>query len=136
MTQTRATRRVDLRSQIQISPAALQARSAMSDKPPLEILSCPDGLKLVRQLLRPILPYDCHDHQLEGVCKAVDGVDLLAVIPTGGGKTGYFFMYILLLLEIQKRPAIAASLKKKHPSNPALVLVSPTNGLEVEMVSP
>ena len=58
-------------------------------------LSNLEGLRLARELIRPQLPHDIY--VLEGVCKAVDGMHVLAVAPTGGGKTGYFYGYILLL---------------------------------------
>jgi hypothetical protein len=38
---------------------------------------------------------------LEGICKAIDGSHVLAVIKTGGGKTGYFYGYMLLLKALQ-----------------------------------
>lgn len=50
--------------------------------------SSPEGYRLARTILQPSLPFDPHDYQLEGVCKILDGYDLLAVIPTGAGKTG------------------------------------------------
>lgn len=97
-------------------------------------LSSPEGLQLARRLLRPLLPHDMHDYILEGICKAVDGSHVLAVLKTGGGKTSYFYGYILLLKALQ---AISPCplLKKPFPSNPAMVIVFPTKGLEEEMVS-
>jgi hypothetical protein len=41
--------------------------------------SSPEGYALCRSILKPLLPYDPHDHQLEGICKALDGVDVLAL---------------------------------------------------------
>jgi len=32
------------------------------------------------------LEYEPHDWQVEGVCQSLDGVDLLAITPTGSGK--------------------------------------------------
>ena len=97
-------------------------------------LSSPDGLRLARKLLRPQLPHDLHDYILEGLCKAIDGEHVLAVIPTGGGKTGYLYGFILLLRALQRMSPPCTLLKKKFPSNPALVVVFPTKGLEEEMV--
>ena len=96
-------------------------------------LSNPEGLQLARELIRPQLPHDLHDYVLEGVCKAVDGIHVLAVAPTGGGKTGYFYGYILLLKALEKMSP-RAQLKRKFPRNPAIVIVFPTKGLEEEMV--
>jgi hypothetical protein len=44
------------------------------------VFNSSEGYALCRDIL---LPYDPHDYQLEGICKALDGVDVLAVLPTG-----------------------------------------------------
>jgi superfamily II DNA/RNA helicase len=93
------------------------------------------GLRLARKVLRQLLPYDPHDDQLEGICKMIDGINLMALTRTGSGKTGYFIMYMLLLLVLSKDPRIVAPAKKSVPKNPVMVLVFPTNGVEEEMVS-
>jgi hypothetical protein len=97
--------------------------------------STPDGLHLARKVLRPLLPYDPHDDQLEGICKMIDGINLMALTRTGSGKTGYFTMYMLFLLALSKDPRIVAPAKKSVPNNPVMVLVFPTNGVEEEMAS-
>lgn len=97
-------------------------------------LSTPDGLRLARELLRPQLPHDIHDHILEGICKAIDGSHVLAVMKTGGGKTGYFYGFMLLLRALEQSPPALHLLKRKYPKNPAMVIVFPTKGLEEEMV--
>lgn len=62
-----------------------------SDSEPLDYkFSTPDGHQLTRKILRPLLPYDPRDDQLEGVCKMADGIDLMALTRTGSGKTGYW----------------------------------------------
>ena len=104
----------------------------MSGSSPLG-LSSPEGLRLARQLLRPQLPHDIHDYVLEAVCKAMDGVHVLVVAPTGGGKTGYFYGFILPLRALQKMNS-PCPLLKKYPVDPAMVIVFPTKGLEEEMV--
>jgi len=65
----------------------------------------------------------------------MDGVHVLAVAPTGDGKTGYFYGYgfILLLRALQKKNSPCPLLKKKHPVDPVTVIVFPTKGLE-EMI--
>jgi hypothetical protein len=35
----------------------------------------PDGLCLTRKVLQPLLPYDPHDDQLEGIWKMIDGIN-------------------------------------------------------------
>ena len=63
--------------------------------------STPDGLRLARKILRPLLPYDPHDDQLEeGICKMIDGINLMALTCTGSGKTGYFTMYMASLPDL------------------------------------
>ena len=49
------------------------------------------GRTLVTDILtksqpRPIQP---HDYQLEGICHALDRVDVVATMATGAGKTGF-----------------------------------------------
>ena len=97
-------------------------------------LSTPEGLLLARQLLRPQLPHDIHNHILEGICKALDSIHILAVMKTGEGKTGYFYGYILLLRALQQLSPPCSLLKRSYPRNPAMVIVFPTKGLEEEMV--
>ena len=36
-----------------------------------------NGLCLVRKVLQPLLLYDPHDDQLEGICKIINGIDLI-----------------------------------------------------------
>ncbi|KAF8971671.1 hypothetical protein BDZ97DRAFT_1913587 [Flammula alnicola] len=101
--------------------------------PPGPGLSTPEGLRLARQLLRPQLPHDIHDHIPEGVCKAIDGTHVLAVLPTGGGRSGYFYCYILLLRALRQLSPPCNLLKRKYPVNPVMIGVFPTKGLEEEM---
>jgi hypothetical protein len=93
------------------------------------------GLCLARKVLRLLMPYDPHDDQLEGICKMIDGINLMALTRTGSGKTGYFTMYMLFLLALLKNPSIIVPAKKYVPKNPVMVLIFPTNGVEEEMVS-
>jgi len=54
--------------------------------------STPKGLHLSRKILWPLHP---HDDQLEGICKMINGINLMVLTHTGSGKTGYFTMYML-----------------------------------------
>jgi ATP-dependent helicase YprA (DUF1998 family) len=56
---------------------------------PEYLFSTPAGHRLAHSILRPQLPYDPHDAQLEGICKAVDGINIMVLTPTGSGKTCY-----------------------------------------------
>ncbi|EGO02457.1 hypothetical protein SERLA73DRAFT_69962 [Serpula lacrymans var. lacrymans S7.3] len=96
------------------------------------IFDTPDGRELARRILKPLLPFEPHDYIVDGVCRSLDGQDLMALIPTGGGKTGYIFMYMLIMSALANNPALCQP-KKIVPKDPAMVAVFPTNGLEEEM---
>ena len=61
----------------------------ITQEPPKIIFSSDEGFKLCQQILEAQLPYSPHDFQIEGICKALDSVDLLAILATGSGKTGF-----------------------------------------------
>lgn len=65
------------------------------------LFSSEAGYALCRRILKELLPYEPHDVQIEGVCKALDKIDLFAVLPTGSGKTSFLSMYMLVVLAIQ-----------------------------------
>ncbi|OSD02979.1 P-loop containing nucleoside triphosphate hydrolase protein [Trametes coccinea BRFM310] len=96
------------------------------------VFSSLEGYQLVRSTLRRHLPYIPHDYQLEGVCKLLDGIDLVAVLATGSGKTGYYLMYALMLRELSARPELCVDPCQAVPKDPCIVMVYPTNGLEEE----
>jgi superfamily II DNA or RNA helicase len=94
----------------------------------------PEGSILVHQILLTALPtFEPHIYQLEGVCKVLDKIDLVAVTPTGSGKTGFLFLTILVMIAIAANPSLCPSVK--FPRNPAVVVVCPTNSIEQQMVS-
>jgi len=97
--------------------------------------STPHGLHLARKVLQPLLPYDPHDDQLEGICKMIDGIDLMALTCTGSGKTQYFTMYILLLLALSKDPRIVAPTKSLCLKTQLWSLFFQPNRVEEEMAS-
>ena len=97
-------------------------------------MSSPEGMELARELLCPLLDHEIHDYVLEGVCKALDGNHILAVAPTSGGKTSYYYGYILLLKALQQVDPPCPFLKRTYPANPVMVIVFPTKGLQEEMV--
>lgn len=98
------------------------------------IFSTPEGYKLCRQIILEQLGYGPHDYQLEGVCKALDGVDILAVTPTGSGKTGFLVMYMLVMRAITARPELCSNPPPNFRKRPAMVVVCPTLALEEDMV--
>ncbi|KAJ7683334.1 hypothetical protein B0H17DRAFT_1137824 [Mycena rosella] len=62
----------------------------------------------------------------------LDGIDLVAITPTGSGKTGYLFLTILVMIAIAKTPSLCPVVK--FPKDPAIVVVCPTNSIEQQMV--
>jgi superfamily II DNA helicase RecQ len=115
------------------SPSAL-VTSENGSSSPISSLSSPAGQALAREILRPILGFDPHDYQLEGTCKILDGVDLLAVIPTSGGKTGFFFMPILLRKAIREDTRFSSEIRDRIQAEGTMVVVLPTIAVELEMV--
>jgi replicative superfamily II helicase len=66
----------------------------------------------------------------------LDGQDLLAILPTGAGKSGLFYMYMLVLISINNSPQlIPQTLMYNVPKDPAMVIIYPTNTLQEEQVS-
>lgn len=63
-----------------------------------------EGQQLVRGLAVAKLPsyYDPYDHQIEGICASLDGLDLVALIATRGGKTAYTFLLDLVIEAIHE----------------------------------
>ena len=93
-----------------------------------------EGHKLARKILQPQLPYDPHDAQIKDICKAIDGVDIMVLTPTGTGKTGYLTMYMLLVQLLVADSGLVKPWKKKVCQKLVMVNVFPTNGVEEEMV--
>ena len=56
---------------------------------PEYLFSTSTSQRLAHSILRHQLPYDPHDAQLEGICKAVDGINIMVLTPTGSRKTCY-----------------------------------------------
>lgn len=91
------------------------------------------GHELCRSILtESTLKYEPHDWQIEGVCQSLDGINLLAITPTGSGKTSYYTMYILVVLAVVKNPTLCPT--AKFPMNPCLIVICPTIPLQLEMV--
>lgn len=97
------------------------------------VFSSPEGRQIVNDILEKSLPYPPHDDQVSGICKTLDGIDILIVSATGTGKTGFFYMAIMVIIAINNNPALCPSVKFKK--DPAMVVLCPTNALEIDMVS-
>jgi hypothetical protein len=101
---------------------------------PISSFSSPAGQALAREILEPLVGFDPHDYQIEGTCKVLDGTDLVSIIPTAGGKTGFFFMPVLLRKHIRTDTRIAPELRENIRDDGVMVVVLPTIAVEDEMV--
>ena len=97
-------------------------------------LGSPSCVQFTRELLRSRVSHPVHDYIIEGVCKAVDGTHLVATVKTGGGKSSYFYCYILVLIALEELLDPCPFIKRKYPKNLAMVIIFPTKGLEEQMV--
>jgi hypothetical protein len=70
--------------------------------------------------------------RLQGVCKTLDGINILIISTTGSRKTGYFFMVLIVIIAINNNLQLRPSVKFKK--DPAMIVLCPTNALEVDMV--
>ncbi|KAH9911495.1 P-loop containing nucleoside triphosphate hydrolase protein [Fomitopsis serialis] len=97
--------------------------------------SSPEGTAFCRNIAsKHCLPWDPHDYQLEGVCKALDGIDVFAITPTGSGKTGFLLIYMLVAQAIAKdRELCPKGLRSRFKADPCMVVVCPTKSLEHDM---
>jgi hypothetical protein len=110
----------------------MNAQEAPDTAPTPFMFSSPEGFALCWRILDAHLSYSPHDFQIEGICKVLDRVDLLAILATGTGKTGFLSMYMLVVLAIKKDPSLC--LTAKFPDNPCLLAICPTKYLEHQMV--
>ncbi|KAI0312886.1 P-loop containing nucleoside triphosphate hydrolase protein [Amylostereum chailletii] len=96
--------------------------SQAGDPPDFDFLST-NGRTLASNLLKP---------HLDGTCAIANGTDLLALIPTGGGKTAFLFLPIFLINAIHSNSSLPPSVKDRFPKNPLVVAIFPTISLEME----
>ncbi|KII83903.1 hypothetical protein PLICRDRAFT_118742, partial [Plicaturopsis crispa FD-325 SS-3] len=93
--------------------------------------STPEGWDLCRTILRKFLPYEPHDYQLDGITKALDGVDVFAITATGSGKSGYIYMLMMIVQEINANPTLCPTVS--FPKNAVAIVVCPTTSLEEDL---
>ncbi len=87
----------------------------------------------VGELLECLVPHKLHDYITEGIRQALDGQHLLSVVRTGGGKTGYFYGFMLVLRALSRLPR-THPMAQNIPQHPKIVIIYPTKGLAEEMV--
>ena len=110
----------------------MNAQESPDTAPTPFVFSSPEGFALCQRILEAHLPYSPHDFQIEGICKVLDHVDLLAILATGTGKMGFLSMYMLVVLAIKKDPSLCPT--AKFLDNPCLLAICPTKYLEHQMV--
>jgi len=103
------------------------------EEPPIFLFSTPEGHALCRKILETHLAYEPHGVQIEGICKILDNVDLLTIMATRMGKTGFLSMYMLVVLAIKKDLSLCRT--AKFPDNLCMPVICPTKYLEHQMVS-
>jgi superfamily II DNA or RNA helicase len=91
------------------------------------------GRRLCTSILQPLLPFQPRDAQLDGICAVLDGMNLLAILPTGFGKTGLFYMYMLIMRALSNDPSLCPT--RKFSKDPIMVAVCPTKFIEEQLVS-
>ncbi|RDX49287.1 hypothetical protein OH76DRAFT_1403856 [Lentinus brumalis] len=106
------------------------------DGSPPYIFSSAEGRLLCRNIISKKLGFDPHDYQLDRVCQALDGFDLLAVTPTGSGKTGFMTMYLLVMHAIMGDPSLCDNPPPHFRKDASMVVVCPTKSLELDMRRP
>ncbi|KAJ6625298.1 hypothetical protein B0H10DRAFT_2186220 [Mycena sp. CBHHK59/15] len=83
----------------------------------------PQGFDLVRKILLEALPtFEPHSYQMDGICKVLDKIDLVAVTPTGSGKTGFLFLTILVMIAIAANPSLEDLWIKAREGTSMLIL--------------
>ena len=96
--------------------------------------SSEEGIILIRRILRGLWSCTPRDHQLEAVAKALDGTDVLTILPTGAGKTAIVIMFMLVLKHMKENLGEFEQLSAQFPADPIIIVVYPTNCLEEEQV--
>jgi replicative superfamily II helicase len=96
--------------------------------------SSEEGRELIRRVLRDLWPHNPCDYQIEAVAKVLDGIDILAILPTGAGKTAILTMFMLSLIHIKSNPEDFKSHCSRFPDNPIMIVVYLTSCLEEEQV--
>ena len=99
----------------------MNAPNVPQEAPPAFVFSSPEGFALCRLIPEEHLPYAPYDFQIEGICKAFDRVNLLAILATGTGKTGFLTTYMIIVLAIKKNPSLCPS--AKFPGNPCMLVI-------------
>ncbi|KAJ3816864.1 hypothetical protein F5880DRAFT_1618840 [Lentinula raphanica] len=96
------------------------------------------GHALIAQIVQLYAPFRPHDYVLDGIGEMLDGKDLVAITPTGSGKTGYIAFTALVVRELTRYPKKyleAQNAAKRFPKNPLMLAICPTNYLEYQLLT-
>jgi len=113
----------------------MSSRAQNLSSQPTKVYDTPQGQELVLRILLNSKPFSItpHEYQLEGICKSLDGEDMIATMATGAGKTGFYCFLMLVICVIAQNSELALG-GMRFPSNPCMLLVCPTKALEIDMV--
>jgi ATP-dependent helicase YprA (DUF1998 family) len=118
-------------------PSAASASNISSESSHIVYTTGP-GRELVRKILSQCEPVriEPHDYQCEGICRSLDGDDIIATMATGAGKTGLRLLSFLMLVvrAISRDPSLALQ-NRTFPKDPCMLVICPTKALEEDMVS-
>ena len=98
------------------------------------LFSSKEGKDLAHQILQGLWPYAPWDYWIEAVTKVLDGIDVLAILPTSAGKTVILMMFMLILIHIKSNPENFTSHCSWFLDDPIAIVVYLMNCLEEEQV--
>jgi hypothetical protein len=104
----------------------------MSDASAQISLQSPAGYTLLRQTTRDLLPYDPHDTSIEALAAFLECKDVLVRMACGSGKTGIIALLAVSLPLFHEM----TSFKPWFDKDPVLLVICPTNTLEIDIVCP
>jgi ATP-dependent helicase YprA (DUF1998 family) len=109
--------------------------TSQNTSPSHSIYNTASGRTLVCRILSQCEPIaiEPHNYQCEGICRALDGDDVVATMATGAGKTELLSFLMLVVRAISRDPTLALQ-NHTFPKDPCMLIVCPTKALEEDMV--
>ena len=91
-----------------------------------EVYTTEPGRVLVRKILSQCepVPIEPHDYQCEGICRSLDGDDVIATMATGAGKTGLLSFLMLVVCAISWDPSLALQ-NHPFPKDSCMLIICP-----------
>ncbi|KAK7022836.1 hypothetical protein VNI00_016917 [Paramarasmius palmivorus] len=95
----------------------------------------PEGRRILLEAVKDpdLLPFTPHDFSIEVAAQFLDQQDILVRTACGSGKTGTIALIAVLLAQIKKKPELAKHFDVWFPDNAAIVVICPTDALEVDI---